>query len=107
MRKCKRIVSAMLAVSMVMGMTAFPALAEPLGIQGESRVETGITVVSNTYTYGNAAVTSYYANGNPVTVKSTKAAPMSIWTAIRPMIIPGSRWKERVRTSILPSSAAG
>ena len=54
MRKCKRIVSAMLAVSMVMGMTAFPALAEPLGIQGESRVETGITVVSNTYTYGNA-----------------------------------------------------
>ena len=40
MRKCKRIVSAMLAVSMVMGMTAFPALAEPLGIQGESRVET-------------------------------------------------------------------
>ena len=32
MRKCKRIVSAMLAVSMVMGMTAFPALAEPLGI---------------------------------------------------------------------------
>lgn len=41
------------------GMTAFPALAEPLGIQGESRVETGITVVSNTYTYGNAAVTSY------------------------------------------------
>lgn len=57
--------SAMLAVSMVMGMTAFPALAEPLGIQGESRVETGITVVSNTYTYGNAAVTSYYANGNP------------------------------------------
>ena len=69
MRKCKRIVSAMLAVSMVMGMTAFPALAEPLGIQGESRVETGITVVSNTYTYGNAAVTSYYANGNPVTVE--------------------------------------
>ena len=69
MRKCKRIVSAMLAVSMVMGMTAFPALAEPLGIQGESRVEPGITVVSNTYTYGNAAVTSYYANGNPVTVE--------------------------------------
>ncbi len=69
MRKCKRIVSAMLAVSMVMGMTAFPVLAEPLGIQGESRVETGITVVSNTYTYGNAAVTSYYANGNPVTVE--------------------------------------
>ena len=69
MRKCKRIVSAMLAVSMVMGMTAFPALAEPLGIQGESRVETGITVVPNTYTYGNAAVTSYYANGNPVTVE--------------------------------------
>ena len=60
MRKCKRIVSAMLAVSMVMGMTAFPALAEPLGIQGESRVETGITVVS--HTYDNAAITSYYAN---------------------------------------------
>ena len=67
MRKCKRIVSAMLAVSMVMGMTAFPALAEPLGIQGESRVETGITVVS--HTYDNAAITSYYANGNPVTVE--------------------------------------
>ena len=49
MRKCKRIVSAMLAVSMVMGMTAFPALAEPLGIQGESRVETGITAVSYTH----------------------------------------------------------
>ena len=67
MRKCKRIVSAMLAVSMVMGMTAFPALAEPLGIQGESRVETGITVVP--HTYDNAAITSYYANGNPVTVE--------------------------------------
>ena len=31
MRKCKRIVTAMLADYMVMGMRAIPALAEPLG----------------------------------------------------------------------------
>ena len=92
---------------MVMGMTAFPALAEPLGIQGESRVETGITVVSNTYTYGNAAVTSYYANGNPVTVEEYEGSTYVHLDSHPAMIIPGSRWKERVRTSILPSSAAG
>lgn len=104
MRKCKRIVSAMLAVSMVMGMTAFPALAEPLGIQGESRVETGITVVS--HTYDNAAITSYYANGNPVTVEEYEG---STYVHLDSHPAYDDTWVkvEGIRTSILPLSEAG